>query len=191
MTGTVDAVNPKPDFWVQGSVSANAGSIASPVVTSNTVDVDDYVVSVAPASTNASSTNEELTWTVTNRGCANVNSVAVTVPVGWAFGGDAYSLVTDTTLTDIETWTVSGTTFTAPLNNAPLADPGRMRLDQNGQFMLVFPATPTVTGNSNFTVRVTDENGTFIDKTTTVPVNALAPGGANAARPRAWREEFR
>ena len=191
VTGTVDAVNPKPNFWVQGSVSANAGLIASPVVTSNTVDVDDYVVSVAPVSTSASSTNEELIWTVTNRGCANVNSVAITVPAGWGFGGDAYSLVTDTTPTDIETWTVSGTTFTAPLNNAPLADPGRMPLDQDGQFMLVFPATPTVTGNSNFTVRVTDENGTFVDKTTTVTVNAPAPGGANAARPSAWREEFR
>jgi hypothetical protein len=191
VTGTVDVVNPKPNFWVTGSVSANAGLIASPVVTSNTVDVDDYIVSVAPVSTSASSTNEELTWTVTNRGCANVDSVAITVPGGWTFGGDAYSLVTDTTLTDIETWTVAGTTFTAPLNNAPLADPGRMPLDQDGQFMLVFPATPTVTGNSNFTVRVTDENGTFVDKTTTVTVNAPAPGGANAARPSAWREEFR
>lgn len=186
VTGTVDAVNPKPNFWVQGSVSANAGLIASPVVTSNTVDVDDYIVSVAPVSTNASSTNEELTWTVTNRGCANVDSVAVTVPAGWSFGGDAYSLVTDTTPTDIETWTVLGTTFTAFPNPA-----GRMPLDQDGQFMLVFTSTPTVTGNSSFTVRVTDENGTFVDKTTPITVNAFGSGGNNATSPSTWREEFR
>src|SRR5206468_7141699 len=124
----------KPNFQATRFATACAGASCPPSSTSQAPTatstptpkyIDDYVVSVSPPATDASSTNQSLIWTVTNRACINIDKVAITVPAGWTFGSDAYSLVNDTTSTFIETWNISGTTFTAPLNNAPAAAPGR------------------------------------------------------------------
>jgi hypothetical protein len=105
VTGTIG--NPKSSFYVTGYVTYNGGTL-SIIQQSITEDVDGYVVSVAPVSTNASSTNQELQWTITNYGCAKIQSVSVagSIPAGWTWtGGDSYSLVGSSNL---ETWTVGG-----------------------------------------------------------------------------------
>jgi len=94
----------------------------------------------------------------------------------------AYSLVTDTTGSANDTWTVSGTTFTAP--NASSQIPVN---NLNNDFYLLFSATPSTLGTSTFTVVVTDTNGVSRTQTTPVTVNALTPGSVT---PWTWREIF-
>jgi len=175
---------------VSAAATYTAGATtATTPANGSTKFVDDYVVNVNPTSPNASSTNQELTWTVTNRGCANINSVAITVPAGWTFGSDGYSLVADMTGTDIDTWTLSSTTFTAP-NAAGRTPISVSPIFHDGNYSLLFSATPATTGSSTFTVRVTDDNGAFVDHTTPVTVNAFDPTGPNLTKPSTWREIF-
>ncbi len=95
--------NPNDTYSISGYATAN-GPITTATVTSNVQDVDGYVVTVASvntgtAMTNASSANEEITWTIANWACSNVNQVAISVPAGWTFVNDGYSLVNNTTAT--------------------------------------------------------------------------------------------
>jgi len=190
VTGSYPSGPPQPSFFTTGFASATSGgsTITSPVNPSNTENILEYVVSVSPVAISASSTNVELDWNVANLGCpsAFVSSVAVTVvPAGWTLSPDptyAYSLVTDTTGSANDTWTVSGTTFTAP--NASSQIPAN-RLDND--FYLLFSATPSTLGTSTFTVVVTDTNGVSRTQTTPVTVNALTPGSVT---PWTWREIF-
>ena len=190
VTGSYPSSPPQPSFSTSGFASATSGAstITSPAPPSNTETILEYVVSVSPATIYASSTNVELDWNVANLGCSTgrVSSVAVTVvPAGWVLSPDptyAYSLVTDTVPSANDTWTVSGTTFTAP--NASSQIPAN-RLDND--FYLLFSATPSTLGPSTFTVVVTDTNGVSRTQTTPVTVNALTPGSVT---PWTWREMF-
>ena len=191
VTGTVPVPpTTAPNITASSAAAYTAGVAATTPATNSTKFVDDYVVNINPTSTNASSANQELTWTVTNRGCANVNSVAITVvPAGWTFSGDGYAVVADMTGTDQDNWTLAGTTFTAPsaAGRTPVSVPPTFN---DGNYSFLFSTTPATTGASSFTVRVTDDNGAFVDHTTTVTVNAFDPTGPNLTNPSTWREIF-
>lgn len=186
VTGTVPSSGAKPDFAVSGTASGNGGAITSPLATSTPVDLDDYLAAVtALTPVNAGSTNAELSWAVTNRGCADVSQVAILLPGGWTYGGDSYSLVNNTAGTPVETWTVSSSTFSAP--NAT----DRMGFNYEGDFNLVFSATPAAAGAYGFTVRITDSAARTVDRVTSITVNPYGTAGANNAASGVWREEFR
>ena len=190
VTGTVPVPpTTAPNILVSATATYTAGATTTTPPTNSTKFVDDYVVNINPTSSNASSANQELTWTVTNRGCATVNSVAITVPAGWTFGTDGYSVVADSTCADIDTWTLASTTFTAP-NAAGQTKVSASPTFCDGNYSLLFSATPVTTGPSTFTVRVTDSNGAFVDHTTPVTVNAFDPTGPNLTNPSTWREIF-
>lgn len=193
--GTYPASGAKPTLFVTGSATANPGPISSPVVTSNTQDVDGFVIAVSPTATNTDSTSQQLTFSVTNRACDNLNKVAITVPGGFTYNGDGYSLVTDTTTSTTgvqnESWGQSVTTFTAPANNAPAADPGRIPNDgSGGDFSLVFTPTPSAAGTYTFSLDLTDENGVTRNRTVDVPVATFGTGTLNSSSPATWHEVF-
>jgi len=191
--GSYPASGSKPDFKVTGSATANPGPITSPTVTSNIQDIDGYVVTATPTATNTDSTNQEFTLSVTNRGCDNLNKVAVTVPGGFVYGGDGYSAVTDNSGSGVPnvSWSQATTTFTAPLNNAPAADPGRIpNTGVSGDFSLVMSSTPSAGGTYTFSLVLTDENGVAKTITVDVPVSTFGSGTINIANPSAWREVF-
>jgi hypothetical protein len=106
------------------------------------------------------------------------------------YGADGYSLVTDTTASANENWSLAGTTFTAPLNNAPAVDPGRIPIGSSGDFSLVMSSTPGAAGTYTFTLVLTDENGVARTTTVDVPVSTFGSGTINSASPAAWREIF-
>ncbi len=197
VTGAVPAVGPKPSFSVTGSASANGG-VASPVVSSNTEDIDEYLVSVAPAATNAFSTNEELTWTVNNRGCAAINNVSIAIPpipAGWVFlngPNDAYSAVDLGGGNVVETWTVNWASPFVGFTAAPTAA-DRLPVGSSGDFSLIFSTMPTTTGPSNFAVTITDAAvpPNTRSPVTPVQVNGFDSTGPNAAGTLVWQEQFR
>ena len=129
-----------------------------------------------------------MTWTSTNNGCAAVNSVAITIPAGWVWANDAYSLVDLSAINSVETWVASGAnpvTFTSP-NVA-----SRLPQTFGGDFTLVFSATPASAVISNFTVNVTDANGVVIPVTVPVTVNPFKdPNGLNSVTSKIWREQI-
>ena len=176
-------------FSFSGSAAGTSGApLTTPTAISALVTRGGFVATMSPTTTNAGSTNSELTFSVTNNGCANVNSVAITAPAGWTWGNDAYSLVDLSAVSAIETWTTSGVnpvTFTAP-NVA-----GQMPQTFGGAFSLVYSATPASATTSTFALRVTDANGAFADLTLDVTVNAFKAGALNSATNKSGREEFR
>jgi hypothetical protein len=186
---TINNTGTTNPFSFSGSATGTSGStLTTPTANTSSVTRGDFAATVSPTSTNAASTNTELSFDVANNGCASVNSVTITAPAGWVYGNDAYSLVSLSAASDIETWTVSGTnplTFTAP-NPA-----GQMPLTFGGDFSLLYSATPPGATASAFTLRVTDANGAFTDIPLTVTVNAFKSGSANDAASKFWREEFR
>jgi len=189
VTGTVDTTLPKPTIKADASVSYNIGGpLQTTPAASDTEDVDDFVVSVSPTSTNAASVNAELTFHVKNLGCGNnVTQVTITAPAGWTASSDVYSIVTDTLGNSLENnWTVSGTTFNAP--NAAAQMPNNAL----GDFTVVYSATPSSAGSSVFTVSVTDGTNTANHNgpETTVTVNAFGSGTLNQTQPSIWREIF-
>ncbi len=196
IVGSYPSSGPKPAFFVTGSASAtNPGAITSPTVPSNTQDVDGFVVAVAPTATNTDSTNQEFTFTVTNRACSNLDKVAITVPAGppgFVYGGDGYSVVNDNSGTGVpnESWSQAITTFTAPLNNAPTADPGRIPIGNSGDFSLVMSSTPGAAATYTFTLVLTDEKGLAKTNTVDVPVATFGTGTINSANPATWHEVF-
>jgi hypothetical protein len=171
------------------------GPVTSPTVTSANADIDGYVVKLTPAATNATSRNEELTWSVINKGCAPVQQLSLSgsIPAGWTWtGGDSYSLVGDS---EYENWSVGGAN--PPVVFAAPAPAAQLPLLQAGDFKLVFPATPAWTGipvTYTFDVTITDANATPLVKTltTTITVNAFdpSPGGGNYSTPSFWREKY-
>lgn len=188
-TYTINSTGATNPFSFSGSANSTGPALTTPTATSAPVTRGIFAVTVSPASTNAGSTNTELTFDVTNNGCANVNSVAVTAPAGWIFGGDAYSLVSLSAISDIETWTTGGVnpvTFTAP-NVA-----GQLPFSFAGGFALVYSATAATT---NFSVTVTDTSpgpGPFsIIVPVTITVNPFKTGPLNDATNKIWREDFR
>lgn len=194
--GTIN--NPQSSVTVTGNVNYNkaacgvGGGTTSVTANSNALDLDGYIVTVSPATTNASSANEELTWTVENYGCASIQQVSISAsaPAGWTWaGGDSYSLVGNA---DLETWTTGGANL--PIDfNAPVG--GQLPQGESGSFSLVFPTTPTpavIPTPYVFNVSIADANATPIIQIlpTTVTVNAFnsTPGGPNAAGTGVWKE---
>ncbi|MDH3310604.1 MAG: hypothetical protein OEM48_06405 [Gammaproteobacteria bacterium] len=202
--------NPGDLFSYTGSATGTGVTGGSPTRTtppSTTANIKrgGYSPSVGPVSagtSNADSTNEILRWLITNNGCADVKAVSVTIPAGWTVAATdpyfSYSLVAQDNppnpgTTQIENvWTVSGANtvvFTAPLvpyNVLPLipASP------KQGDFRLVFATTPAVSGTSNFSIRITDTNDVFVDRTTTITVDPYNTGGRNDTNKVNWREVF-
>jgi hypothetical protein len=187
---TTGTTNP---FTFSGSATGTGNTAGSPTLTtptgvSGSVRRGLFPASISPTVTNAGSANVEITVTITNNGCAAVNSVAITAPAGWTGASDAYSLVDLSAVNSIETWTASGTNpvvFTAP-NVA-----GQMPLSFGGDYSVVYAATPAAATASAFSVRVTDANGQFLDIPLTVTVNAFKSGTLNDALNRSSREDFR
>ena len=185
-----------------GTASGGGGGLRTTPAGSATVTRGGYEpVSVSNSSTNASSNNLELSWSMTNRGCADVSSVQITLPGGWTYGGDSYSLIeqnnppnpSNSSIEDA--WTISGTNpilFQAPAsppnpnNNWPLVGAS----PKNAEFHLVFSNTPSTIGSATFTLRVTDTNGTFMDLSSVITENAFGSGTLNRTQPKIWREGF-
>ena len=183
--GSYPSSGAKPTFNVTGSASANPGPITSPTVPSNTQDVDDFVVTTAPTTTNTNSTNQEFTFSVTHRACSsNLNTVAITVPAGFVYGGDGYSLVTDTTGNPNQGWGQAATTFSAP------APADRIPFGNSGDFSLVMSSTPSTASTYTFTLVFTDANGVARTSTVDVPVATFGSGTINSSTPETWREVF-
>lgn len=188
VTGTVPAAGPKPSFYVRGSASANGG-LVTPVATSTQEDIDEYVVSLAPATTNASSTNEELVWTVTNQGCAPIDRVSITIPSGWTYASDGYAAV-DLGASVVDSWVPGSPNpvlFTAPI-------PGeRIPLGYSGDFSLVFSAVPASAGTSDFSVTIIDTAVPPNTRVTTtqVQIDPFDTTGPNASDAVLWQEEYR
>ncbi len=178
IVGSYPSSGPKPTFFVTGSASAtNPGAITSPTVQSNTQDVEGFVVTVAPTTTNTDSANQEFTFSLLNSGCANVNQVAITAPGAFSFSGDGYSLINSTA----EDWTQTGTTFAAGTV---------LPTGASGDFSLVFAFTPSATGTYTFSLNVTDQNAVSKTVTVDVPVAAFGSGTLNLSSPATWREVF-
>ena len=179
------ATNP---FTFTGSATSAVPALTTAPATSPSIQRGQFDVVLSPAVTNASSSNVELNWDVTNNGCAAANSVAVTYPAGWTWANDAYSLVNLNATTAIETWVTGGAnpiTFTSP----DVAS--RLPLTFDGNFNLVFSATPAAAGTSNFTVNVTDANGDVVSVPVSVTVNPyMDANGLNNVNNNSWREQF-
>ena len=184
-----------PFTFTGGATSAAPGpALTAPTATSPTITPGGFPTVVNPLVTNASSTNVELTWTVTSSGCAAAKSVAITipaVPAGWVWANDAYSLVDLSATNSVETWVASGAnpvTFASP--DIPNQMPPSPTL--NGDFSLVFSATPASAGTSTFKVNVTDANGVVVPVSVPVTVNPFDPIGLNNVTNgiRIWREQF-
>lgn len=192
-TYQVTAAGTTSPFHFTGSATGTGATAGSPTHTAPATDSGNvirgsFATGLSPTVVNAASTNVELSATVTNNGCAAVERVAITAPAGWTGAGDAYSLVSLTAGSAIETWTAAGAnpvTFTAP-NLA-----GQMPVGFGGRFSVVYGATPAAATTSVFTLRVTDANGAFVDHPLSVTVNAYKSGSLNKATGRAAREEFR
>ena len=185
--------NPNDTYAVSGYATAN-GPLQTATATSPTQDVDGFSVTVNTAV--ADSSNEDLTWTVTNYGCANLNQVTIAIPGGWTFDGtDAYALVSNTTGTEVDSWTWSysagAVTFSSPssTDRIPL-----LPLPNTGSFSLLFSQTPSAAGTSVFNVTVTDDTSpTPMTQTipTTVTTTSFDPGGPNATGTGVWHEDVR
>lgn len=179
-------------FNFSGSATGTGNTVGSPIITtpltpSASIARGEFLIVVNPSATNTSSANVELTWSVTNNGCLAVNSVGISVPAGWVWANDAYSLVNLSAVSAIETWVASGAnpvTFTSP-NPAS-------QLPQifSGDFSLVFSATPAAVATSVFTVTAIDAGAAVVAIPVNVTVNPFMTGVLNNATNNTWREDF-
>lgn len=180
-------------YFVTGSASGSGGA-TSPTATSNTEDVDGFVINIDTTNVNLSSTNQVLTWSIVNQGCADVQTVQISLPSGWNWGTgatDGYALVTNTVGNLVESWTASGPTSGPVQFNSPSAI-DRIPIGSGGEFELVFSATPTTGASSIFSVTVTDAGGTTSPlQSQTVNLQAFNFNSLNDANTEAVREEFR
>lgn len=180
-------------YTLSGSVTATGGYL-SQTTTTVVADLNGFVLNAAPDVT-AYSTNQEMTWAITNHGCNSVKSVAIPVPAGWTFSGDTYSLVDLGAGTTTENWTasVSGSTvtFTAPAGS-------EIAVDAPASSFNLTLSTPTVAATTTypFSATVTDTNATPRVRTITDPIlltvapfNTGSPS-PNRTTPGPWRELF-
>ncbi len=174
------------DGTATGTGAISGTPRTTPASSSPSTKAGGYLVAVT--STNASSTNDEISWTFQNNGCAATNSVAIPIPAGWTWSGDTYSLVDSGVGTSVETWTVSGSNpvvFTAPV----VAD--QQYVGGQGEYRLTFSTTPTATGPNAFTLTITDANGYAAAVPTSVTVNPFNTGGLNDVGTTIWQEQYR
>jgi hypothetical protein len=171
-------------YYVTGYATAT-GPIQTSVATSATQDIEGYVINVNPSSTNAGSSNEELVWSISNSGCADIDQVSISVPGGWTASSDGYAVVTNTLVSEVDSWNLTGTTFSSP--NAT----DRIPLTRSGDFSLLFSAIPASTGATTFNITVTDSTGMSKTLQSTVTVVPYNTGGLNDAATGTWQEQFR
>lgn len=186
VTGGTDGQTVAFSGSASGTASApGSGTRTTPTTTSSLVRRGGFTPTVNPSSTNANSTNADVTLGIINNGCgADVQTVSIAIPAGWTYTGDGYS-------TD-ETWnppTGSGpVVFNAPAPANQIAPGG------SGSFSLILN-TPAGTGSYNFTLVITDDLGVAVTQSTTMPitVNPFNSGSPNpnSTIPGTWREEFR
>lgn len=186
VTGGTDGQTVAFSGSASGTASApGSGTRTTPTTTSTLVRRGGFSPTVNPSTTNANSTNADVSLGITNNGCgADVQTVSIAIPAGWSYTGDGYS-------TD-ETWnppTGSGpVVFNAPAAVNQIAPGG------SGSFSLILN-TPTGTGSYNFTLVITDDLGVAVTQSTTIPitVNPFNSGSPNpnSTIPGTWREEFR
>lgn len=194
ITGSVDDA-----FSATGSASSNpppGPAYGSPVVLTTSSRIGDYIVTINPLSTNAQSSNQELTSSVTNTACNNVSQVSISTPVvggGWPVPSDIYSTVTNSVGIDVDTWTnaaiAGGEQFSADAGN-------KMPVGEDGTFYMTYPLTPTTAATYTFTVTVTDDAPTPVTKSflRAVTVNSYLTGtstGPNATGTGAWHEDVK
>ena len=185
-TATV-AGNVNDTYAVSGFATAN-GPITTSTATSTPQDIDGYLITVDPPSGNANSTNQELTWKVTNYGCADVKQVRISIPPEWSAASitDNYSLVDQvnppnpSTTTIENLWTFGGTNPTITFD-APTSPNYVLPQTQSGNFSLLFSSTPpsSTPATSIFTVRVTDTGSLSLDLQVPVSVADFNTGASN------------
>lgn len=170
----------------------NTSGVRSTPTTTASFTIGGYTVTVNPTATNAVSGNEELEFSFTNGGCRAVNSVSISIPAGWTWNGDAYSVVDQSTgPPPNDVWGISGANpvvFTAPSVAAQLPLAG------GADFDLTFSATPAAAGASVFTVTITDAGGVPDAYPVSVTVNAYdntTPAQGNFTDTEVFKEEFR
>lgn len=176
-------------FTMNGSASGTAqppgsGTKTTPVDPTSNITRAGFSPTPSPAQVNADSTNQEVTFTLTNAGCAAAQSVSIGIPAGWTYIGDSYSLVNSTD----ESWTVSGAgpiVFSAP------APANQLQLGQSATFSLVL-RTPSSATSSTFPVTVTDATSATASPTASITVNAFKSGtpSPNDTNPAVWKEIF-
>jgi len=197
-TATITGIN-NDSFSATGSANSNpppGPAYGSSVVGTTTSRIGDYLVTVMPASTNAQSANQELTSSITNTACNNVNQVSISTPVvggGWPALSDIYSTVTNSAGIDVDTWTnaaiAGGEQFSADTGN-------RMPPGEDGTFYLTYPSTPTTAATYTFTVTIVDDAPIPVTKNylRAITVNSYLTGtstGPNAAGTGAWHEDIK
>ncbi len=194
----INGGNPGDTFTFTGSATGTGEtdgnpSRTTPDVTSLPSKKGGNFPTVRPLTTYASSTNQELTWSLTNEnGCAPIRSVSILVPSGWLWGRDSYSLVEQISPPNpdsvpTESWVVSGSNpvvFTAPGGR-------ELQIGQSASFSLVFSKTPTAAGSYLFDLTMADTNGASEIKRTAVIVHPFNTGGGNAADTEIFREDFK
>lgn len=157
--------NVNDTYFVTGYATSATPAFTTATATSNTEDIDGYIVTVSPASTYAGSKNQDLTWTIANYGCNEISSVMINVPGGWTGSTDGYALVTNTVGNLVDTWTFSGTTFTSDslINNVQQGS-------TVNNFSMRFSATPSVSVPTPYTFNIT-----VTDASSPAPVVSVIP----------------
>ncbi len=176
---------PNETYAVQGY--ATNGVLTTATATSTVRDVDGYIVNAG--TTNADSTDAEISWNIENWACSNINQVTISIPAGWTFDDDGYALVTNMAIVDDDSWTrpAGSTTFTAQAA-ADRIPPG----GSGGSYSLLFSQTPLAPGNYTFDVTITDDAVPPVTrvKQTTVTVNPFNTGDMNATDTGIWHEDI-
>lgn len=177
--------NVNDTYYVEGYAVSASPPFSTATATSNTENINGYILAVSPASTNAGSKTEELVWSLTNFGCGSISNVLVNVPGSWSASADGYAAVTNTLGNPIDTWTFAGTTFTSD----SAADNVQQGSSGN-KFYLLFSNTPSLPETSTFNITVTDSTGTSKTVATAVTVNPYSTGILNNADAGAWQESY-
>ncbi len=192
MTGNVDNT-----YTVTGSATATGGFVTQSATSDGTAVLKGYLLQVTP-DPNASSTNQEMIFNVTNHGCSAVSNVSIPVsgllPASWTWNGDSYSLVQTTPGVYVEAGSVPGWTAAQVGSNVVFTAPGgsEMSVGVDGNFMLTF-STPNTTGTTMFNLTLTSLANPSKTASDTVTINGFNSGGAsnpNATSPGIWREQF-
>jgi hypothetical protein len=178
------------DTYALSGYASATGGYQSQTTTTLATDVNGFKLNAAP-DVNGDSTNQEMAWNITNHGCNSVKTVSIPIPSGFAWSGDAYSLVFSGVGVTTESWTAnqvgSNVVFTAPAGS-------EMAIDASSSTFNLTLATPSVSVAALYTLSatVTDTNATPRTKTVTDPVtvNPFNSGSPNPNQTtnEAWRE---
>ncbi len=153
--------------------------------TSPSVTLNGYPVSVSPSAVNASSTNWEVTWVVTNSGCNPVTKVSIPIPTNWTWTGMAYALVNGVN----EDWTA------AQVGSSIVFTSGtQMPTGSSGAYSLTFNMPAATSGPTSYNLTVTDSASLVkASDSYTIEVDPFdtSSTGSNNTNPGMWREIFK